>query len=139
VYIASSWKNAVDVRRLANGLRFAGHQVYAFCEEGAGHYSFDFRQAKDAGALTAGEMLKTDQARHAFEADKGGLDWATDVILLLPAGRSSHLEAGYAVGLGKRLFIVAAPVAGEWDVMYAFADAICESFAELLAALGKEA
>lgn len=87
--------------------------------------------------MTAKEMFHEEPARKAFEADKAGLDWADTVVLLLPAGRSSHLEAGYAVGQGKDLFILGPPVPGEFDVMYGFARVVCEGVPELIGALAE--
>lgn len=132
IYIASSWRGEKDVLNLATLLRRRNHEVYAFCEDGAGHYSFGFSTTPGAGSMTAREMLQTDEARQAFAADKAGLDWADTCVLLLPAGRSSHLEAGYAVGQGKDLFILDLEAAlGECDVMYGFARAIRRTWPEL--------
>lgn len=86
--------------------------------------------------MTAKEMFREDVARRAFEVDKAGLDWADTVVLLLPSGRSSHLEAGYGVGRGKELFVLGEPVPGEFDVMYGFARDICENGLELLSCVG---
>ncbi len=44
------------------------------------------------------------------------------MVLLLPSGRSSHLEAGYGVGSGKELFIFGDLPVGEFDAMYGFAE-----------------
>ncbi len=139
IYIASSWRNATGVRVLAPALRAAGHEVYAFCEERAGHYAMSpnaLAEIDPSRRMTSREALATAHAQQAFAADKGGLDWADTCVLLLPSGRSSHLEAGYTVGQGKDLFILDYEQApGQWDVMYLFARAVCEEFDALRAAL----
>ncbi len=136
IYIASSWRQADSVRELALVLREDGHEVYAFCEDGAGHYSFDMRDIPGGPAMTARQALDMPEAGLAFAADKGGLDWADTCVLLLPSGRSSHLEAGYTVGQGKELFILDHEQApGQWDVMYGFAQRVVDLVEELVEAL----
>lgn len=137
IYIASSWKNAGLVANLASLLRLWGYQVYAFCEEERGHFVFDARdwQGKDLSKMTAREMYHHPAATKAFEVDKAGCDWAETVLLLNPAGRSSHLEAGYAVGQGKHLIVIGEPHPGEFDVMYGFADDVVETPEDLHSAL----
>ena len=34
------------------------------------------------------------------------MQWADTGVLVMPCGRSAHLEAGYFVGAGKRLIIL---------------------------------
>jgi len=140
IYLASSWKQARTVSLMARLLRFAGHEIYAFTEPDLGHYVFDARHTFGSWVegATARQMMQTKEARRAFAADRDGLNWADTCILILPAGRSSHLEAGYAVGQGKDLFILDVPVPGEWDVMYGFARAICEDIGDLCALLADE-
>ena len=130
IYIASSWKNAERVRILAEQLRNCGHEVYAFCEPGQDHFVFDARE-HGIDQLTAKEAVSDPMFIRAYEADKAGLDWADTCVILLPAGKSTHLEGGYTVGCGKDLFILGDPFPGDFDAMYGFAVAVCESFVEL--------
>jgi hypothetical protein len=44
--------------------------------------------------------------------------------MVLPCSKSSHLEGGYAVGKGKKLYIIGDFPKGEFDVMYGFSDAL---------------
>jgi len=48
IYIASSWRNEEAVLACTRRLREAGHEVYAFCEPGKGHFVFDARTWRDA-------------------------------------------------------------------------------------------
>jgi hypothetical protein len=132
VYIASSWKNAEAVRELAEDLRSRGHEVFDFTTphqrpEGFDLFVFDASAwvKHDGGSpseIDWLEFLSWPPSQRAFASDKAGLDWADTVIMLLPCGRSSHLEAGYAAGTGKRLFIHGDLPRGEFDVMYGFAE-----------------
>lgn len=61
--------------------------------------------------------------KHVFEFDKFHIDRADFGILILPAGKSGHLELGYMIGCGKPGFILL-DKPDRWDVMYQFATAI---------------
>lgn len=52
------------------------------------------------------EALRGHAARHVFEFDKHHLDRCDAAVLILPAGRSGHLELGYVAGTGKPSFIL---------------------------------
>ena len=41
-----------------------------------------------------------DLAKRAFQADFDGLNEADAVVLVMPCGRSAHLELGWAIGQG---------------------------------------
>jgi len=43
-------------------------------------------------------------AKAGFALDKAGMDKADCCVLVLPSGRSAHLEAGYMAGEGKPVF-----------------------------------
>ena len=125
IYLASSWKNAETVMAARDLLKERGHSVDCFCDESNGRTSFNWSQLGDINDLNekdARDMLRESRVREAFEEDKKWLDWADTVILLLPCGKSAHLEAGYGKGQGKRLYIVGGFEKGDFDVMYGFAD-----------------
>ncbi|MDP2856498.1 MAG: hypothetical protein Q8P50_00785 [Bacillota bacterium] len=127
VYIVSSWRNAETIRKMADYLRLRGMEVDDFTDSRGGEryvfdrYVFDARGCglENADAM---EFLRDERVQRAFAEDKRGLDWAEGVLLILPAGRSAHLEAGYAVGKGKKLVILGEFPPGEYDTMYGFAD-----------------
>jgi nucleoside 2-deoxyribosyltransferase len=134
IYIASSWKNVEQVRALAARLRESGFQVDDFTDDRSGRFVFHYSELGSLEQLDAISFLKHDKARQAFVEDKKMIDWADAVVLLLPAGRSAHLEAGYAKGSGKRLVIYQPDrfPPGEFDVMYGFADLITTSFEDVV-------
>lgn len=129
IYLASSWKNKENVMQLADILLGEGHDVDAFCS-GENRVSFDWSELIDImkteefdiDKLDAKEMVNHWRIKLAYEEDKKFIDWADAVIMLMPCGRSSHLEAGYAVGSGKKMYIMGGFEKGEFDVMYGFAD-----------------
>lgn len=131
IYIASSWKNAERVRKLANFLRESGHEVFDFTDpdnrpNNMDKFVFGAKQwaeysGKNPDQTEYKDFLTWEPTQRAFKSDKAGLDWADTVVLVLPSGRSSHLEAGYGVGAGKELFIFGDLPVGEFDAMYGFA------------------
>lgn len=130
IYLASSWKMKDTVMVLANILRNDGHNVDSFCDDTAVRISFNWselteimkKEGVDISQLDAIEMMKHWRVKEAFEEDKKWIDWADALIMLMPCGRSSHLEAGYAAGRGKKVYIIGGFEKGEFDTMYGFAD-----------------
>ncbi len=69
-------------------------------------------------------------ANHVYEYDKFHLDRCGIVVLIMPTGKSGHLEFGYAIGRGKKGYIVLDDP-GRWDIMYRFADKVFTSVDDL--------
>lgn len=131
IYIASSWKNEGLVLSLAKLFRTWGHEVDCFADVSTGRYVFHWSEIGDRNSFDAISFLNGPQAKKAFAQDKAKLDWADCVVLVLPSGRSAHLEAGYAKGQGKKLYIIGDFPKGEFDVMYGFADGMYREILEL--------
>lgn len=139
IYMASSWKNADEVQEIANYLRQKGHEVDDFTDDSRGRYVFFFKDLPDYENLNAITLLEHEPAKRAFVEDRSFIEWADVILLLLPCGRSAHLEAGYAKGLGKKLIIYQPSFQkGEFDVMYGFADLITDDFNSVMDFLKKE-
>jgi len=128
IYIASSWKNQKEVLALAEYLEQYGFEVDAFCRSSDKRYAFHWSELvdneEDLANYDAIEMLADLRTQRAFKEDMRWLDWSDCVIMLMPCGRSSHLEAGYAKGQGKLLYIYGAFPKGEFDVMYGLANGL---------------
>jgi hypothetical protein len=124
IYIATSWKMESVARDIAAILRVNGFEVDCFCDTSTGRYVFHWSEIGNLNDLDAITFLQDARSQMAFLEDKKWIDWADAVLMLLPCGNSAHLEAGYAKGTGKKLFIVGDFPAGQFDVMYGFADAL---------------
>lgn len=139
IYLASSWKNSQYLKQLAFAMRSWGHEVDCFCDESTGRYVFHWSQFVDTEEelmnYDAIDFLDDHRTQKAFKEDKANINWADAVVMYLPCGRSAHLEAGYAKGQGKKLYIIGEFVKGEFDVMYGFADGLYRSLDELQLAL----
>lgn len=84
-----------------------------------------------------GDALKGYSARHVFEFDHRHLQRCDAAVLYMPAGKSGHLELGWALGRGKPGFVLFDALPDRWDVMYQFATAVCFNREKLVEELKK--
>lgn len=138
IYLASSWRNTDQPAAVA-ALRGAGHEVYDF-RNPPGGIPNGFRWSEldpnwEGWSATAyREKLKYPLARQGFNSDFDGMKWADTGILLLPCGRSAHLELGWMAGAGKRTIIWTRD-GQEPELMALLASEICVSLDEVITAL----
>ena len=134
IYVASSWRNEQQPK-VVSALRNAGHEVYDFRHAGPCNQGFHWSEIdaswKDWTPWQFAHALDHPLARDGFERDKTAIEESDAIVLVMPCGRSAHLELGYAIGLGKRSAILLAD--GEPELMYRAADELCCSLAQLLA------
>ncbi|MBA7622906.1 hypothetical protein ES703_30293 [subsurface metagenome] len=139
IYLAGSWRRASAIRIYMDSLRKQGFEVDCFCDQEGGRTGFNIAEClKELGhsvnevdAITAlKHPAVADKFRIAFDEDRKWLDWCNCLILLMPAGKSAHLEAGYAKGHGKLFYIfwMGDLPKGEFDNMYQFADGMFRSY-----------
>lgn len=82
-------------------------------------------------------MMDHPRAFQGFEADFAAMERADAFVMVLPCGKSAHLELGWAAGAGKRTAILLEnPV--EPELMYHCADYLARSVIDLLGWLGVE-
>lgn len=118
IYIASSWRNEFQ-QDMVKLLRSNGHDVYDFKNPAPGNTGFSWKQAGPVGTVI--DYMKTvyePVATKGFEFDRNALDWCNTCVLLLPCGRSAHLEGGYVAGQGKLLITYLSPIQFEPELMY---------------------
>jgi len=138
VYVATSWKNPYQ-GQIVDFLRLEGHEVYDFKNPTHGEPLGDWAKVDpEWKTWTAEQYRKTlqssPQAAHHYMNDLRGMQWADACVLVLPCGRSAHLEAGWFAGQGKRCIILTRD-GEEPELMALMATDICISVQEVLAAL----
>ena len=79
-----------------------------------------WRKYEKTRGSTYKEALSHWAGKHIYEFDKYHIDRANIGIMIMPAGRSGHLELGYMIGQGKRCFLLFDKEPERWDVMYQF-------------------
>ena len=70
--------------------------------------------------LTYKDAIHSYAAKHIFDFDKHHLDRSFAGVLVMPAGKSGHLELGYLVGQGKPTYVLFDRVPERIDIMYNF-------------------
>lgn len=95
----------------------------------ADDYWRDYEKAKGHDFAKA---LEGYAAKHVYEFDKHHLDTSDAAILILPAGKSGHLELGYMVDKGKYTAIMLDDDPDRFDVMYSFVDKVTRSVADIV-------
>jgi hypothetical protein len=134
IYLIGSLRNP-EVPKLGNKLRAIGWEAFDDWY-GAGHEADDeWQKYENLRGRTYKEALNGAAARHVFAFDQFHLSRVNAAVLVLPAGKSGHLEFGYAVGLGKPAYILFDTVPERYDVMYNFATDVFFSQKEFLEAL----
>lgn len=136
IYAASSWRNPIQPE-VVKQLSFR-HQVYDF-RNPPGKAGFQWKDIEENWQNWTTEqyvnlLQTTKDASHGFIADYRAMQWADTCVLILPCGRSAHLEAGYFNGANKRLLIYM-PEKQEPELMYLMANKICLNMNELLSEL----
>jgi len=127
----NNW-NVVD---FANELQALGFEAFAdWITPGPEADNFLLKYAKLRG-WSYKQALESHAAKHVFEFDKSHIDRSDIVVMLMPAGKSGHLELGYARGCGKPGYILFDKEPERLDIMYQFASGIFFSKNELFAEL----
>ena len=143
VYVASSWRNPLQPAVCAV-LHAAGIEHYDF-RNPPGGAGFSWKevggvalQSKGADLVTTERylrMLAHPRAVEGFKADFDAMNRADTFLLVLPCGKSAHLELGWAIGAGKRTAILLEdPV--EPELMYHMADYLTSNLIALLDWMG---
>lgn len=83
------------------------------------------------------QALEGFAARHVFQYDKDHLVSSDMAVLLLPAGKSSHLELGFMIGQNKPGWILMPGEPERFDVMYKFATGVFFAEDALIVAIRK--
>ena len=134
IYVASSWKNPSQPR-VVFALREDGHEVYDFRHPEPGERGFHWEETGAPplpwDARTYRHVLTHPLARKGFEADMRALSRCDVVVLVLPAGRSSSWEMGWAMGRGKLAIVLMEELTADPELMFSGAD-IVGSLNELL-------
>lgn len=85
-YIASSLKNIENVRLLAENLKSLGFQ-----------HTYDWTIHSNIDSITKLRIIGEEEVSGVLAADV--------VIVMLPAGKGSHVELGIALGSGKKIYL----------------------------------
>lgn len=148
IYVASSWRNAMQPA-VVHALRSAGHLVYDFRHPDGEdalldgfHWSEVMPSYRRVGPGSPEQLADVTEylvaldhptAEQGFRSDFDAMQWADTCVLVLPCGRSAHLEAGwFAADPDRELVILLDGPSITPELMYRMADVIVPTFNDLL-------
>lgn len=123
IYLIGALKNPA-VPELANKIRTLGYDVFDDWYSAGPEADDYFNDYRIKRGLNYRDALQSHAARHIFNFDKSHLDRADIVVLVMPAGKSGHLELGYSIGKGKPGYILFDQEPERLDQMHQFATKI---------------
>ncbi len=129
-FIAGRTRNRENILKLCEIFDELNISYYCFLKNEESHKEagldmYDNNLADKFEALG----LEDPSVRIIFEHDLDGLKNSENLLLVLPAGKSAHIESGIAYGLGKKCYAI-----GEYDVtdsLYLIFDKIFKDEKEL--------
>ena len=119
LYLIGSLRNS-EIPRLGQEIRKLGIDVFDDWFSAGPEADDHWKEYETKRDHTYKKALQGWAARHVFDFDITHLDRCDGACLVLPAGRSGHLELGYMAGAGKAVFVLLDDP-DRWDVMYQFA------------------
>ena len=140
LYVASSWRNT-RYPLVVEALRAAGHEVFDFRHPTDGNNGFHWSEIDPEWKSWTPEQYRKQLfhplATGGFHTDFTGMMWAEACVLVLPCGRSAHLEAGWFAGMGLPVWILLDDGC-EPELMYRLAHGHYVDVSELIADLNRK-
>lgn len=151
IYVASSWKNPIQIGVVA-ACQSAGLDVYDFRnpvgKDTGFHWSEVLPTWRSDWPVGLGEQtvpveeylegVQSFRADEGFSHDFNAMQKCDTCVLVLPCGRSAHLELGWFVGQGKKTAILLEQEFMVPELMYKMVDYLSPSLFDLLGWLGVE-
>lgn len=140
IYVASSWRNHMQTA-VVHALKSVGHEVYDFKnpEPNTGFHwsevgmeSYNRETNSDVPVSEYFEGIDHPRAVEGFGSDMAAMEWADTCLLVLPCGRSAHLELGWFVGQGKQTVILLGDEMVTPELMYRMVDVMLPTFNDML-------
>lgn len=136
IYVASSWRNEYQQHVVAE-LRKAGHEVYDFKHPAEGNAGFHWSEIDQNWQNWTTDQYRAalghSYAQFGFNCDFDAMKAADACVLVLPCGRSAHLEAGWMKGAGNKVIAyIPEGIRIEPELMYGLLDGVTSDIQKLL-------
>lgn len=132
IYVASSWRNTIQ-QKIVAALQSDGHAVYDFKNPTSTNHGFSWSQIDPNWKNWTPEQYRAALdhpiAKAGYASDFNAMKWADTFVLVLPCGRSAHLELGWACGMGKQTLVLLDQM--EPELMVKMVDSLCLSLDEV--------
>ena len=135
IYLIGSLRNP-EIPKIGQDLRQIGFDVFDDWFAGGKIADDSWRDYEMARGRTYQEALSGYAARHVFGFDLSHIRRCDIGVLILPAGKSAHIEFGWISKDQSTYVLMDKP--DRWDVMYQFATGVAFSMNELTEMLKKE-
>lgn len=137
LYLTGSLRNP-NVPEVANYLRSQGFEVFDDWYAAGEKADDEWMKYEKQRGHTFKEALKGHAANHVFEYDLHHISEADALVMVGPAGKSSFLELGFAIGTGKKAYVYYPFEPERWDVMVKFAHGVDDKLEDLEARVRKD-
>lgn len=134
-FIVSRWRNRDNVIELIDKLKeVVGENVYSFYD-----FKSNIRLKEDCPEKVMEEFESLEnwednkEVKNIFKEVLGTIKKSDAIILLLPAGKSTHIEIGIAYGLGKKCILIGEQK--ETETLYLIFDESYKSIDEFINSL----
>lgn len=131
IYLIGSLRNP-QVPIVANKLREAGFEVFDDWFYTGPNTDDHWRDYEKQRGRTYREALAGAGACNAFEFDRKHLAECEAAVMVMPAGKSGHLELGVVLGSGRPGFILLEGEPERYELMVKFATGIFYNIEELI-------
>ena len=130
-FIAGKTRNKDNILKICDLFDKYNISYYCFLKNDEAHNSYGDKSnsVNDSMEIFESLDLKSDIVLNIFNEDMEAEKNSNNFLLVLPAGKSGHIEAGVAYGLGKKCFAI-----GEYDAtdsLYNIFDEIFKDESEL--------
>lgn len=102
-------RNIPRILKVCDALDGLGKTYYCFAKNEESHQKAGlnlYDHPDKLADICESSQLESKSIRTIFKDDLDGLKSAKNLLLVLPAGSSSHIEAGIAYGLGKKCYAI---------------------------------
>jgi len=105
-FVSGRWRNRDNVLDLTHKIREKGFKVYCFLEADHSAARLHNDPEEDMKKFEARDWRNDSYVKEVFHNDMEGQRKSDVFVMLLPAGKSCHIEAGAAYGMGKKCVLI---------------------------------
>ena len=136
IYLIGSLRNEV-VPKLGVLLREQGHEVFDDWYSAGPEADEKWQAYEQNRGRSYKEAIYGHHATNTFDFDLRHIKRCDAGVLVLPAGKSAHLELGFMLGQGQRGYVLFQEEPERFDIMYRFAHGVYFDQDELIEELGR--
>lgn len=105
-FVSGRWRNRDNVLDLTRKIREKGYTAYCFLEADHSKARVKNDPEEDMRAFEQRDWRSDPYVQEVFHNDMLAEKNSGNFVMLLPAGKSCHVEAGAAFGMGKKCILI---------------------------------